>query len=198
MDAMTCLLSRQSVAAGMLGEPVPDDAELGEVFASAMRAPDHGALRPWRFLLIRGRARESLGELYAGAALRAMPGLPESEIDKARAKPLRSPLVIAVWAQVTEAHPKVPPIEQVIATGAAAQNVLNALYAKGYGAILVTGKPCYDEEVKAALGLEPKDALVGFIYVGTPVRQLPVKERSDAGPFVAEWTGAVARAAAAE
>ncbi len=30
-----------------------------------------------------------------------------------------------------------------------------------------TGGPAYDEAVKSALGLEAKDAIVGFMYLGT-------------------------------
>jgi nitroreductase len=34
-----------------------------------------------------------------------------------------------------------------------------------------TGAPAYDEQVKAALGLEAKDAIVGFMYLGTDAAQ---------------------------
>ena len=195
MDAIECMMSRQSVSAAALAEPVPTDEELQEVFATAMRAPDHGALRPWRFRLIRGAAREHLGDLYAAAARRASPGLADTDLDKARAKPLRSPLIIAAWASVTEDHPKVPPVEQVVAAGAAVQNVLNALHAKGYGAVLLTGQPSTDAEVTSALGMAPADTMIGFIYVGTPSKEMPQKKRADASPFVEEWTGPVTAAA---
>lgn len=195
MDAIECMMSRQSVSAAALADPVPTDDELQAVFATAMRAPDHGALQPWRFRLIRGAARERLGDLYAAAARRANPDLPDAEIEKARAKPLRSPLIIAAWASVTEGHPKVPPVEQVVAAGAAVQNVLNALHAKGYGAILVTGKPSYDAEVMSALGMAPADTMIGFIYVGTPSKTMPQKKRADAAAFVEEWTGPLSVAA---
>jgi nitroreductase len=189
MDAFNCLMDRQSIPPGQLGEPVPDDGELGEILATAMRAPDHGALRPWRFAVIRGAAREALGELYADVAARANPDASSLDIDKARGKPLRAPLILAVWAQVVENHPKVPAVEQVVATAMAAQNVLNALYARGYGGILLTGAPAHDPVVRAALGLAAKDELVGFIYAGTPANATPVKVRPDVAAHVSEWTG---------
>ena len=40
----------------------------GVIFAAAMRAPDHGQLRPWRFLTVEGAAREQMGTLLAEAA----------------------------------------------------------------------------------------------------------------------------------
>ncbi|HZD26749.1 MAG TPA: nitroreductase family protein, partial [Alphaproteobacteria bacterium] len=139
--------------AHLLGEPVPEGAELTEILATAMRAPDHGALTPWRFLMVRGAARERLGELFAAHQRRRDPAADAAALEKARAKPLRAPLLIGVWAEITPDHPKAPEIEQVVATAAAAQNVLNALHARGYGGILLTGGPCYDDIVKAALGL---------------------------------------------
>ena len=55
MRALELLLSRQSV--GVLEEPAPQGAELDLILDAGLRAPDHGRLRPWRFVLIRGDAR---------------------------------------------------------------------------------------------------------------------------------------------
>ena len=85
-----------------------------------------------------------------------------------------------------------PPIEQVISTGAAVQNMLLALHAKGYGAIQLTGPNAHDPFVKAAFGLAPKDELVGFVYVGTPREAVAPKRRPDASEFVRRWDGATA------
>lgn len=187
MDAMECLMGRQSTPAGLLVEPAPSDGEVLTLLQTAMRAPDHGALRPWRFLIIRGGRRQDLGDVFAAALARREPEAGSDEIEKARGKPMRAPLVLAVWAEIVEDHPKVPPIEQVVATGAAAQNLLNALHAQGYNAILVTGAPCYDENVKASLGLAPKDMLVGFIHIGTAKQMTPMKKRPDPADYLQTW-----------
>ena len=187
MDAMECMLGRQSTPAGLLAEPAPGDQEILKLLQTAMRAPDHGALQPWRFLCIRGARRGELGDIFASALTLREPGVAGEELEKARGKAMRAPLVLAVWAEIVEDHPKVPAIEQVVATAAAAQNLLNALHAAGYGAILVTGAPCYDENVKAPLGLTAKDALVGFIHIGTARNAGPAKKRPDAGEFLRNW-----------
>ena len=187
MDAMECLLGRQSTPAANLAEPTPSDDEILELLQAAMRAPDHAALRPWRFLAIRGERRKALGDIFADSLAKREPGATAEDVEKARGKPVRAPLVLAVWAKITENHPKVPTIEQVIATGAAAQNLLNALHARGYQAIWVTGAPCYDENVKGSLGLEPKDALVGFIHIGTTKGSTPKKNRPDPAEFLQTW-----------
>ncbi len=187
MDAMECLMGRQSTPAGLLVEPAPSDGEVLTLLEAAMRAPDHGALRPWRFLIIRGERRQALGDIFAAALAQREPGARPDDIEKARGKPMRAPLVLAVWAEIVEDHPKVPPIEQVVATGAAVQNLLNALHAQCYDAILVTGASCYDENVKAPLGLAPKDALVGFIHIGTARSTTPTKKRPDPADYLQTW-----------
>ena len=187
MDAMECLLGRQSTPAANLAEPTPSDDEILELLQAAMRAPDHAALRPWRFLAIRGERRKALGDIFADSLAKRDPGATAEDVEKARGKPVRAPLVLAVWAEITENHPKVPMIEQVIATGAAAQNLLNALHARGYQAIWVTGAPCYDEYVKRSLGLAPKDALVGFIHIGTTKGGTVIKKRPDPAEFLQTW-----------
>ncbi len=64
-------------------------------------------------------------------------------------------------------EPQVPFIEQFASGAAAAQNMLLAATALGYGSMWRTGDPAYDENVKAALGLSEADAIVGFLYLGT-------------------------------
>lgn len=191
MEALEAILSRRSVPARQLVEPAPDDVELAEILAAAVTAPDHGAIRPWRFSIIRGAALERLGDLFAEALRRREPQSSEEALEVARSKALRSPLVIAVWAEVREGHPKVPPIEQIVSTGAAVQNMLLALHAKGYGAIQLSGPNAHDPFVKAALGLAAKDEIVGFVHVGTPCEPPAAKRRPDAAAFVRHWDGAV-------
>ncbi|MDP6832175.1 MAG: nitroreductase [Alphaproteobacteria bacterium] len=187
MDAMECMLGRQSTPAALLAEPAPNDDEILTLLETAMRAPDHGALQPWRFLIIRDGRRHDLGEIFAAALARREPDSGPDEIEKARGKATRAPLVLAVWAEIVENHPKVPAIEQVVATAAALQNLLNALHARGYNAILVTGAPCYDENVKAPLGLAPKDVLVGFIHIGTARDGAAPKKRPNPAEFLQIW-----------
>lgn len=198
MEALDAILSRRSVPARHLGGPAPDDAELAEVLAAAVTAPDHGAIRPWRFATIRGAALERLADLFGEALRRREPGASEEAVEEARKKALRSPLVIAVWAEIREDHPKVPPIEQIVSTGAAVQNMLIALHAKGYGAIQLTGPNAHDPFVKAAFGLQPKDELVGFVYVGTPSEPQPAKRRPEPAAFLRSWDGPVAAGLAAD
>jgi len=67
-------------------------------------------------------------------------------------------------------NPKVPEIEQVIAVGAAAQNLILAAHDLGYGVMWKTGAAAYDSDVKAVVGLKEHDHIVGIIHVGTRLK----------------------------
>ena len=195
MAILDLMLTRQSASAKALGEPPPSDAELAPVFAAAVTAPDHGALRPWRFFLLRGAARERLADLFVESLRRRNPDATPEEIEVLRGKPLRAPLIIAVAAKVVE-HPKVPPQEQVWSAAQALQNILLALHGLGWGAVQLSGAHTYDPVVKAAFGLGEADAIVGFVYVGTSLGEARVKKRPDPALFVRQWDGPVGGEAA--
>lgn len=186
MDAIELLSTRASN--GKLAEPAPDEASLQIALLAAARAPDHGALRPWRVHLVRGSAREKLGALMADAARAQNPELSAEEWGKVRDKALRAPLIIVVSAVVKD-HPKVPAIEQVASAAAAAQNILLALHARGYAGIWRTGAPAYAASVKRAFGLDDSDAIVGFIYAGTARQPVPQMHRPEPSDFATEWCG---------
>src|SRR6202049_3391543 len=97
MQAIDALLQRRSARA--LTEPAPDEGALQLIFASAVRAPDHGRLRPWRFIVVRGGARERFGELLAQHLRRTHAAASEEQLQRERAKALRAPLIIVVAAR---------------------------------------------------------------------------------------------------
>ena len=94
--------------------------------------------------------------------------------------------MIAVSARFRD-NPKVPEIEQTISVGAAVMNLLNALHAQGFGAVMLTGPSAYDPTVAHALGYETDERLLGFVYVGTIGLVIPAApERSPHANVVSE------------
>ncbi|MGH8265741.1 MAG: nitroreductase family protein [Steroidobacteraceae bacterium] len=183
MQAIDALTTRRS--AGALTDPAPDEGALQLIFAAAVRAPDHGRLRPWRFIVVRGAARERFGELLADHLRRTHAEVSAPTLERERGKALRAPLIIVVAAHCNPAVAKVPPIEQTLSAGAAAHNIMLAASALGFNAMWKTGTAAYDATVKQALGLGPTDAIVGFLYLGTEV---PRREPPHAGAAVrGEW-----------
>jgi nitroreductase len=63
MDAMKLLLERTSAV--KVQEPGPTKEELDTILRSALRAPDHGRLRPWHFIVITSEGRARFGRLLA-------------------------------------------------------------------------------------------------------------------------------------
>ena len=184
MEALDALTQRVSGSA--LVEPAPDELELHTILSAAARAPDHGRLRPWRFIVLRGAARQRLGRLMAEAYRQRWPEATPVQLEKEAGKPLRAPLVVVVAAKVNE-QSHIPPIEQILSAGAAAENIMLAAYAMGYGCAWKTGDAAYDPAIKAAFDLAPSDAIVGFLYLGTNSGTISLPEPLDLASHVIEW-----------
>jgi nitroreductase len=163
METIEALTTRAT--AKTYGDIAPTKEHLAIVLQAAVRAPDHGRLRPWRFMVIEGDQREKFGELLAASALRRVPGLSEGDLQRERGKALRAPLIILVVCRIVPGT-KIPAIEQLMAAGAATQNILLALHALGYVAAWKTGEASYDTVVKQSLGLAADDHIVGFVHTG--------------------------------
>lgn len=182
------LLSRRSVK--FVQVPGPDDAELATILQTAMSAPDHGRLRPWRFKLLRNEAIQQHADFAINATRAA--GLeitPEKEATTRRWLQ-QVPLLIAVACHLDHSNTKIPEDERLLATGAAVMNILNATHMLGYSAYWSTGLGTYVDEVAEALGFDTLDyRFMGYIALGTPIRSLTPPERPDHRDYVSEWTG---------
>lgn len=183
MDTIATIQQRVSIP--KLTDPGPTREQLDELIRSALRAPDHGTLRPWRFILIEGEARSKFGEaLYD---IRAGEGITDASLEKARMSPLRAPAIIVVVAAITES--RIPDIEQEYSAAAAAQNIVLTAYAQGLGAIWRSGWPAFHPEVHRILGMGEGEKIVGLIYLGTPA--VPAKPLPELDPtdFLRSWDG---------
>ncbi|RUO73975.1 nitroreductase [Pseudidiomarina sediminum] len=170
MDAIQLLTTRSSMP--RLVEPGPTAPQFELMQRAAGRAPDHAALMPYRFVVYQGDARARLGELFYQAAVNA--GKTDEQCLQARQLPLRAPMVIACLMQYTP-HDKVPRDEQFATTACATLLMQQAAFAQGLGAIWRTGWFAEDARVLAGLGGAEMDAVVGFLYVGTPAVPTPIK-----------------------
>ena len=182
--AIETMLSRATN--GALRGPAPEGAELEQIVAAGLRAPDHGKLRPWRFVAIRGEARARFAEVCI-AALRARdPDATEAEADRMRGKLTSPPLILALGMHVTQT-PNVPETEQVQSVAAAAMNMLNAAHALGYAGKCVSGPNAYDPAVAKALGFETPDRVIGFLYLGTPAEPPFAARRPAVADYLSVW-----------
>lgn len=134
MDALELLLNRRS--ASRLTAPAPAGEVLDHIIHAGMRAPDHGALQPWRFVLIENEGLVRFSQLLQKAV--QQDGADETVLEKAKQAPFRAPLIITVIAHVTE-NAKVPNWEQVVSAGCAVQAMQMAALAQGFNGIWRTG-----------------------------------------------------------
>ena len=181
------LLSRRSVLARMMDGPGPDAAALRKIMEAGMRVPDHGRLTPWRFIVIRGDAREKLGEVLVGAFRKRTPDAIDEQIEIERERFTRAPVVVAVVSKVVKEH-KIPEWEQMLSSGAACQTMLIAALSMGYAAQWITEWYAYDEDVKRALGADPDDRIAGYMYFGNETEEPTERARPDYDAIVSEWS----------
>jgi nitroreductase len=185
-ETLDILMSRQS--AGPLVGPAPNDAELDTIIDIALRAPDHGRVRPSRYIVIRGDAVKSYADLLAEALKRREPGTTEEMAQRTREKIVGIPLIVVVGAKIKTDCP-IPEVEQILSVGASCMNVVNAVHAMGYSAKWVTGGGAYDPFVNETLGFKAPDRIVGIIFIGTDKMKMPVMPRPNRAEHVSEWKG---------
>lgn len=181
------LRSRRSIGPKRLVAPGPTSDQLAEIIAAGLTAPDHGLLRPWRFIRIPDAKRPVLAELFAEEKRLAHPDATETEIETERARAFNAPVVIAVMSVLTENLPKVPIHEQYISLGAAVQNILLAAHALGFGAIMTSGRKIEAALLQDAFRRTSSERLVGFLSIGTPTRPPKARVPVALGDCFTDW-----------
>lgn len=150
-----------------VGYPAPDRQQVENLLKCAVRAPDHGRMKPWRFVVMTGQALNRLGAAFEQAGLASDPAADDAKRTRWREMPLRAPMIIVTIAHVRP-NPKVPDWEQMAAVAAATQNIQLAAVELGFGVMWRTGDMVAAPAVREYFGLGPADQIVGFLYIGTP------------------------------
>lgn len=182
--ALAFLETRRSRPAKTLEPPAPDRKELRKLLTVAARAPDHGKLEPWRFLVLECPALKRLAETLPekGVALDIEPG----KVDKAVDEYTRSPLAVVVVASPKPSD-KIPEIEQTLSAGAVCMQLLNAALAAGWGANWLSGWASHDRDwCERNLGLMPHEWIAGVMHIGTESNPPPERPRPDLDA-ITEW-----------
>jgi nitroreductase len=165
--------------------PGPNAAQLRAIMAAAIRVPDHGKLSPWRFVVVGDYQRDHLSNLLTTAYRAEKPDAGRLEIDAMDQFARQAPtLVVALSTPV--AASKIPRWEQQLSVGAACMNLLNAAHASGFVGSWLTGWPTYSDAVRDAFG-GPDDRIAGFIFIGSPSRDLEERPRPDYDAVVKKW-----------
>lgn len=158
MTALESVLRRRSHP--VVTAEAPSHEQLLPLVAAALTVADHGDLRPYRLIELRGAARERLGAALADAS-----GLEGAAAAAAAAKPLRASLLIAVVVCHRESF-KVRDWEQDAAASGVAHVLSLLLDEAGWGVIWRTGGHTRNPAVAAVHGLAENESLLGWLYVG--------------------------------
>lgn len=165
MDVLDAIHTRHSIGK-VKPDPLPREL-VEKLLSAAVQAPNHYSVLPWRFVVLTGAGRERLGDVMADIFHKKFPDVPPEALVKERAKPLRSPLLIAVGVdKPTES--KVLEIENICAVAAACENLLLAAHGLGLAAQWRTGDAARDPAVKEFLGFAPDQHVIAFLYIGYP------------------------------
>lgn len=151
-------LMRARASQPRVGDEAPDDRLLARYVRAAANVPDHGGLRPWRLVTIRGGQREALGQAIADASGDRRPST----------KPLRAPLLVAVVASLRpDRYRKAPEWEQLAVAVEVAHGLQLLLAADGWGSMWRSGRIVETDAVRAFHGLAESERLLGWLYVGS-------------------------------
>jgi nitroreductase len=176
--------TRQHIGPKHLAEPAPTEAQLRELFAAAAAAPDHHQLLPWRFLVLGEAARQTLSEAFAAALLARDPAALPDQVEDARNKAFRGPVLIMAVVDLRADKPEVHACERVVSLGAAIQNLLLAARARGFGSGLSSGRALHSPQLREAFGIAEGEHAVCFISLGTPLRSKAGRQRPAVDAFV--------------
>ena len=183
-SARALICSRQNVSPKRLVEPGPSDEQLGALLSLAAAAPDHGCLTPWRFVIVPAEQRHRLAEVFALALIDRDPGARLEQIESARDKAHRAPLLIVAVACLGPREPDTPALERMVSMGAAIQNLLLGAYAMGFGAGLTSGQAMSSPRLRALCGLVDGEVPVCCVNVGSVTKLKPGRIRPHADQFV--------------
>jgi len=180
-EVLRFLALRRSTPALTLVEPAPTADQLADLLRIAARAPDHGKLAPWRFVVLEGGGKTAFAaKLDALARQRDDPTL-AAKLGKLKVPPMAVVVVSAPKAA------SIPEWEQLLSAGAVCTNLLDAALAMGFGANWITDWYSYDAEATAILGLAEGEKVAGFMLIGT-AREAPLeRERPELDPLVTRW-----------
>lgn len=184
-SAISLLETRRSGKPREMVAPGPSEDELHQILNIAMRVPDHGKLAPWRFVVVGKEQRDHLAVLLHKALQAedecAGPAHHEKEDQFAQ----QGEALIVVISSPIAGH-KIPVWEQELSAGAAAMNLLTAAHAMGYVGGWITGWRAYSPMVNAAFA-GPGERIAGFIFIGSPARDLEERPRPDPAQIVKKW-----------
>jgi len=172
MDAINALMSRRSYARCNLVKPAPNKAQVETLLQAAMSVPDHGNLKPWRFILIQEQGIQDLSMLVKKKYAATMS---EEDLASFVEEISATPMMVFVCSNLTLEH-RVSVLDQQLAGGAVCEHILLAAHALGFAGIWHTSET--DDDLRQLLSLKKEDDILGVLSIGTAKRTSKAKRKS--------------------
>lgn len=182
--AWALIQHRQTILPKKLIEPGPDEAQLDLILRSAAAAPDHREILPWRFVIIPAAARTRLAKVFADSLRERDPAATAHQVEEARAKAFRSPVLMLAIVRTGVTDDEVPAGERVLSAGCAVQNMLLMATAMGYASALTSGKALHSAGMRVLFSLAHDEQAICFVSLGTAVRSKSSRQRPEPGLYV--------------
>lgn len=202
--ASALIHSRQNISPRRLQEPGPSAQQLQLILGTAAAAPDHGQLTPWRFVIVPAGQRVRLAQVFAQALIERDPAATPEQIDNAREKAYRAPLLVLAVARLTEPetqiaaapgrgaqHPEsteaeINAAERLVSLGCAIQNIVLTAHAAGFGAGLTSGQALASMPLRQLFRLSENEQAICCINIGTVSKRKPARLRPTLADYVSE------------
>ena len=172
MDAIDALMSRRSYARCNLIHPAPNKSQIETILQAAMSVPDHGNLKPWRFILIEGQGIQNLSILVKQKYSSMMS---EQDLNAFVQEIAMTPMMLFVCSNLQLEH-RVSVLDQQLAGAAACEHILLATHALGFAGIWHTSEA--DDDLRHLLNLKKEDEILGVLSIGTPKKTSKAKRKS--------------------
>ena len=203
-QTLSLIQARHNVSPRRLGAPGPSTQALQAIVDAASAAPDHGLLRPWRFVIVPQAKREKLAEIFALALKDRDPDATAEQLESAREKAFRAPFLMLAIARLTNRdsalpaaigrgaqHPEstqgdISDTERLLSLRCAIQNMLLVAQAAGFGTGLTSGQAMASSRLRDLFQLTANEQAVCWINMGTVMKHKPHRLRSASSDYVSQ------------
>lgn len=156
---------------------------------AASTVPDHGELKPYRFVIVDTKEGQTrFGDALAAAGAEAKPDLSPGLLEKLRHKAFAAPALVIVIAAPLPGH-KIPVWEQIVTASCTGYALVLAAHALGLGAIWKSAPMLTGRALTETLAMQPDEQILGWINVGQPERPGATRPADTAKAHILEGAG---------
>lgn len=184
MDSLELLTTRRSNK--NLTAPAPDELQLDSILQAATQVPDHGNLKPWRFVAIHSEeGLQRFRQILCDQVIQNNMG--EEALNKAKRVGNLAPMVIAVIASPQTSEKPKPEWEQHMSAACAAYAIQLAAQAQGFDNVWITGMWVHIPLLREAFNCNENEKIIGLMMIGTGQCTVQNPKNIDVNEFTAYW-----------